>query len=103
LLEFVVLAQHAAHVHELKGTIAGLQQQLRMMLNALNTKDEDIRGLTRQVEQLESTFKSLQREFEAEKKRASKVTSECERLEACVANQVWQILTMSCIDTHEYV
>ncbi|OQR91989.1 hypothetical protein ACHHYP_04160 [Achlya hypogyna] len=76
---------HAA-AEAAKSAITNLQQQLRMMLNALDTKGIEIDRLTSEKHQLQQQVTALQNELTIEKKRATKATAECSNLELQVAD-----------------
>ncbi|OQR88892.1 hypothetical protein THRCLA_10039 [Thraustotheca clavata] len=69
-----------------KNAISNLQQQLRMMLNALDIKSAEIDSLTTEKSQLNTLVHSLQSELAAERKKATKSIAECASLEAQVAD-----------------
>ncbi|KAF0693113.1 Aste57867_15881 [Aphanomyces stellatus] len=84
-------ADVAAAADAAKTTISSLQQQLRMMLNALATKDERIGQVEKDVARLTSTVETLQSELSVEKKRAAKAVSDCAALDAHVVDQTRKI------------
>ncbi|KDO31377.1 hypothetical protein SPRG_03994 [Saprolegnia parasitica CBS 223.65] len=67
-----------------KDTTSNLQQQLRMMLNALDIKSADVEKLTREKHDLAAHVAMLQTELAAERKHAVKTAADCSLLETQV-------------------
>ncbi|CAK4079501.1 unnamed protein product [Aphanomyces euteiches] len=83
--------EHGHQAESAKNSISSLQQQLRMMLNAMNTKDEQMSSLKADYLRLQKTVEALQNELVAEQTKAAKAVAESTRLEAQVAEQTRQI------------
>ncbi|RHY35460.1 hypothetical protein DYB32_000082 [Aphanomyces invadans] len=81
----------AQHQEETKSTISSLQQQLRMMLNALATKDERIKQATLEANRLHLVVDALNNELSVERKTTAKAVADGAALEARVADQARQI------------
>ncbi|ETW10151.1 hypothetical protein H310_00521 [Aphanomyces invadans] len=84
-------AAQAQHQEETKSTISSLQQQLRMMLNALATKDERIKQATLEANRLHLVVDALNNELSVERKTTAKAVADGAALEARVADQARQI------------
>ncbi|RHY55786.1 hypothetical protein DYB34_001791 [Aphanomyces astaci] len=84
-------AAQVSQQEETKAKISSLQQQLRMMLNALTTKDDRVKKATLEANRLHLAVDALNYEIALERKTAAKAVAACSVLEARVADQARQI------------